>query len=256
MQVVNGFERSENCHTCKFRNRNFFCQLDRVALKEFDAIKSLSIYPTDAVLFVEREDPRGIFVLCEGCIKLSMCSEEGKTLIMRIAKPGEVLGLMATVSGIPYEVTAETLRPSQVAFVRRTDFLNFINRHPENYRSVINHIASSYGDVCEQLRVVGLSSIPKRLAKVLLDWSDEAGGQSRASSRISIHLTQEEIGEFIGSARETVTRTLRDFENCHLITVRGGRVTIHDRKGLERAAGGLIRVTPPVLTPSRNPTDT
>ena len=76
-----------------------FCQLQAAALKDFDIAKSSSVYPEGAVLFMEKQDPRGVFVLCEGQVKLSISSSEGKTLIVRIAKPGEVLGLTAVVGG-------------------------------------------------------------------------------------------------------------------------------------------------------------
>src|SRR5580700_6351958 len=103
-----GLELNDACKTCKRRGENFFCQLSSAALKDFDAIKSTSAYPKGALLFMERQDARGVFVLCEGEVKLSISSSEGKTLIMRVAKAGEILGLMAGMSGAPYEVTAET----------------------------------------------------------------------------------------------------------------------------------------------------
>jgi CRP/FNR family transcriptional regulator, cyclic AMP receptor protein len=227
-----GFNMTENC---KLSEHNFFCQLDGPALKDFDSLTSLSAYPSDAVLFIEQELPRGIFVLCEGQIKLSICSSEGKTLILNIAGPGDVLGLVAVIDGIPYEVTAETLRPSRIAFVKREDFLKFVKRHPNVYLNIAKHIASSYEALCEQLRIVGLASIPKRLAKVLLDWS-ERSGQEKPRSRVMMPLTHREIGELIGSTRETVTRTLSDFEDHHLIAVKGAAVTIQDRKALEEMA--------------------
>ncbi|MGA8767879.1 MAG: cyclic nucleotide-binding domain-containing protein, partial [Candidatus Acidiferrales bacterium] len=124
-----GFDMSDSCQNGKLKKAEFFCGLSLKALKEFDSIKSSSVYPEGAVLFLERQDARGVFVLCEGEVKLTISSSEGKTLILRIAKPGEVLGLMATLSGEPYEVTAETLRPCQVAFVRRDEFLRFIAQH-------------------------------------------------------------------------------------------------------------------------------
>ncbi len=138
-----GFEMNENCQTCELQKEGFFCQLQAVALKGLDAAKSSSVYPEGAVLFIERQEPRGVFVLCEGQVKLSISSSEGKTLILRIAKPGEVLGLTAVVGGTPYEVTAETLRPCQVAFIRRDDFLRFIAQNPEVYQNIVKQMASS-----------------------------------------------------------------------------------------------------------------
>jgi CRP/FNR family cyclic AMP-dependent transcriptional regulator len=80
------------------------------------------VFPEDAVIFVERQSPRGVFLLCQGQAKLSTTSREGKMFIQRIAKPGEVLGLNAVVTGKRYEVTVETMQPSHLSFVNRGDF--------------------------------------------------------------------------------------------------------------------------------------
>lgn len=232
-----GFEMNESCQTCKLRKNSFFCQLQAAALKSFDSAKFNSVYPEGAVLFMEKQDARGVFVLCEGQVKISVSSSEGKTLIMRIAKPGEVLGLTAVLGGTGYEATAETLRPCQVAFIRREDFLRFIAENPEVYQNIVKQIAAQHNGACEQLRTVALSSsVPARLAKVLLDWSAEAE-QTKSGSRITMPLTHEEIGEFIGSSRETVTRTFTEFKTRHLVALKGSTVTIADRTALEQVAG-------------------
>jgi len=228
-----GFELTENCETCELRSNGFFCQMPQVATKDFNAVKSSSSYPEGAVLFLEKQAPRGIFLLCEGQVKLSISSSEGKTLILRIARAGEVLGLSAVVGGTPYEVTAETLRPCQVAFVRRDDFLRFVAQHPETYQGILKQVTSSYGGACEQLRTVGLSaSAPERLARLLLDWS-EGAEQTKLGTRITLPLTHEEIGEFIGSSRETVTRAFCEFKSRHLVALKGSTVTIPNREALE-----------------------
>ncbi len=231
-----GFEMSENCQTWKLRKNGFFCQMQVAALKDFDAAKSLSAYPEGAVLFMEKQNSRGVFFLCEGEVKLSISSSEGKTLILRIAKPGEVLGLTAIVGGTPYEVTAETLRPSQVAFIRRDDFLRIIAKHPDVYQAIARQMASSYDGACEQLRTVGLSvTAAGKLARVLLEWSHGAE-ETKSGTRITMPLTHEEIGEFIGTSRETVTRTFSELKNRNLVALTGSTVTIPNRAALEHVA--------------------
>jgi CRP/FNR family transcriptional regulator, cyclic AMP receptor protein len=231
-----GFELSESCQNCKVRKAGFFCSLSPKGLKDFDAIRSVSAYPEGAILFLENQEARGVFVLCEGEIKLTMSSSEGKTLILRIAKPGEVLGLMATISGRSYELTAETLRPCRVVFVRKDDFLRFVAQHPEASQRVVNQLASQYHVACEQLKTVGLSaSAPEKLARLLLEWSAEAE-ETELGIRIKLPLTHEEIGEFIGSSRETVTRTLSDFKSKHLVTFKGSTLVIANRDALQSCA--------------------
>lgn len=228
-----GFETNENCQMCRVRTSGFFCQLPPSALKDFDAVRSYATYPAGAILFMEKQDPRGIFVLCAGEVKLSISSSRGKTLILRIAKPGEILGLMAVMSGNSYEVTAETLHPCQVAFIRRNDFLGFIARHSEACQGVVKQLSTFYQGACDQLRTVALSaSAPEKLARVLLDWS-ATGKETKEGRQIKLPLTHEEIAEFIGTTRETVTRTLSDFKARQFVALQGSTMTISNRTALE-----------------------
>src|SRR4029077_1565163 len=141
--------------------------------------------------------------------------------------------LMAALSDRPYEVTAETLRPCQVAFLRRDDFLRFVGKHPEVYQGVIHQLHTLYSGACEQLRTVGLSaSAPEKLARLLLEWSAN-GTETKQGTQIKVPLTHEEIAEFIGSTRETVTRTLSQFKNHQRVVLQGPALTIADRARLE-----------------------
>jgi CRP/FNR family transcriptional regulator len=196
-------------------------------------MRSFAAYPAGAVLFLEKQNSRGVYVLCEGEVKLSVSSSEGKTMILRIAKPGEILGLQSVLSGSPYEVTAETLRPSQVVFFYRDEFLRFIAQHAEANEHVVKQLTAQYQAACEQLRTVGLSSSPpEKLARLLLEWS--AGGQeTKSGTRIKIPLTHEEIAECIGVTRETVSRTLSEFRSQHLVTLQGSTMMIPSRAALE-----------------------
>jgi CRP/FNR family cyclic AMP-dependent transcriptional regulator len=108
-----GLELVENCLICKLRSDSFFCGLPKQSLEAWEKIKFTAAYPAGAVLFVEGQSPRGIYMLCKGRVKLSTTSADGKTLILKISQPGEVLGLHATVSSTPFESTAATGQPSQ-----------------------------------------------------------------------------------------------------------------------------------------------
>ena len=155
---------------------------------------------------------------------------------MRIARAGELLGLVAAMAGTAYEVTAETIHPCQVAFVRKEDFQRYLANHPDASKNVFNQMSSQYTDACEQLRTVGLSSSAnEKLARLLLTWSARAP-KTRTGTHITMPLTHEEIAEFIGTTRETVTRTLSEFKNRQLISIQGSALNIPDRAALEDMA--------------------
>jgi CRP/FNR family transcriptional regulator len=87
------------------------------------------------------------------------------------------------------------------------------------------------------LRTVGLSaSAPEKVARLLLEWASE-GKETKSGTQIKIPLTHEEIAEFVGTTRETVTRTLSEFKNKHLVVLQGSTLTISDRAALECIGG-------------------
>ena len=127
-----GLDIVESCLTCKMRAERLFCDLPTSALQSFESIKYATAYPKGAVLFVEGQAPRGIFVLCKGRVKLSICATDGKTLILKIAEPGEVLGLECHwFQESPTNLRLRPVDPCQVNFVKREDFLRFLKEHSD-----------------------------------------------------------------------------------------------------------------------------
>lgn len=218
------------------RAGEFFNKLSQAALEDLESMEHPSPYPAGIILFSEKQRPQGVYIIVSGEVKLSMNSSDGKRLILRIAKAGEVLGLASAVSGGPSEITAETLHPAKIAIIERGEFLGFLRRHPEVYQPLTVELSRHLNMVCEQLRTVGLSSsAPEKLARLLLDWS-ENGQTTDAGTRFHFPLTHEEIGEFIGTSRETVTRTLSSFKNRRLVACHGATLIITSRMALETFA--------------------
>ena len=195
-----GFEITESCLACKMRSANMFCGLSPTALQSFEAIKHATAYPKGAVLFVEGQNPRGIFVLCKGRVKLTLSSNTGRTLIMKLVEPGEVLGLSATISGKPYEVMAETAEPCQTNFVQREDFLRFLRQNSEAGLRVAEQLSERYNSACREIRALSLShSTGPKIAKLVLGWSARTGESGKTDARVRLTLTHEEIGQMIGT---------------------------------------------------------
>jgi CRP/FNR family transcriptional regulator len=146
-----------SCFKCELRPDRMFCDLPADALADFDGIKAVTRIPRGEALFHEGRLPRGIFVLCEGRVKLSICSEHGKRLMLRVAGPGEVLGLSATMSGKPYELTAEAMDPVQIAFIKRKDLLKFLREHREACLQVVHLLSQDLHTAFDRVRTVGLT---------------------------------------------------------------------------------------------------
>jgi CRP/FNR family transcriptional regulator len=236
MRSPYGLEVIENCAECKLRCDNFFCDLPPDTLQHLESLKYATVFPKGSILFVEGQSPRGVFMLCTGRMKLSSSSASGKTVITHIAQPGEVLGLSAAVSDDAYEVTAETLEPCQVNFVRRGDFLKFLSEESVACLRVAQHLSNAYRFASEQVRSLGLSqSTSEKLSNLILGWCEREGKASERGVSLKVTLTHEEIAQLIGASRETVTRLLGDLKSRQLILVKGSTLIVPDRAALEKA---------------------
>jgi CRP/FNR family transcriptional regulator, cyclic AMP receptor protein len=157
----------QSCFDCVLRPDRLFCDLPSDALEAFDNIKCLVRYPRGEVLFEEGQPARGTFVLCEGRVKLSVCSENGKRLTLRIANPGEVLGMSACLAAGQYEVTAEALDHAKVAMVRRKDLLKFLRGHREACLQVVHLLSQDLHTAYDRVRSIGLGRTRRpRVARV------------------------------------------------------------------------------------------
>jgi CRP/FNR family cyclic AMP-dependent transcriptional regulator len=133
-----------------------FLDLPASALSAFDSIKSLFHYPHGTTLFKEGQPVRGIFILCNGRAKLSVCSKTGERLTLRVARPGDVLGLSASMSGRPYELSAETLDNTQVIVVLRKDLMRFLGDHREACLQVLHLLSQDLDAAYDRLRSANL----------------------------------------------------------------------------------------------------
>ena len=237
MRAPYGLEIIENCVTCPHREDRLFCNLPPASVQRLSEITSASSYPKGATLFVEGQAARGVFILCAGRVKLSTCSIDGRTLIVRISEPGEVLGLPATVTGTPYELTADVIEPTQANFISRTDFLNFLREHGEVSLRVAQQLGETYHAAIAEMRSLGLShSAAEKLARFLLDWC-ASHGDGGAEIRAKLTLTHEEIAQMIGASRETVTRLFADFKKREVLQIKGSTLVIRNQAELKGLAG-------------------
>ena len=233
MRAPYGLNILDNCLTCPVREEHLFCNLPADAVHKLNEIKSTAIYPKSAMLFIEGQQPRGIFVLCAGKAKLSTSSSEGKTIITKISEAGDVLGLNATISNLPYEVTAEMTEPGQANFITRDALLHFMREYGDVAVRIAEQLSRNYYTAYEEIRTLGLTSSPsEKLARLLLGWSKAAGNGD--SVQMKLTLTHEEIGEMIGTTRETVSRLFSDFKRRQLVQLNGATLVIRNKTALKK----------------------
>lgn len=213
-----------------------FCNLAPAALADFDSIgRAVSLQRGDLV-FREGEPGDHVYILCEGKVKLSCASKDGKTLNLRIALAGDVLGLSAVISGSPFEVSAEAMETVSLKAVRRAEFVPFLERNGEASMHAAKALSDEYKAAYTDARRLALSgSVPGRIAGLLLDWGRTASC-GKTDMRFNMVLTHDDLANFTGTSRETVSRTLGTLQKQNLIRIKGAAVHILSPEKLEELA--------------------
>jgi CRP/FNR family cyclic AMP-dependent transcriptional regulator len=237
MKLPHGLEVDEKFTSYSYVNQGFFRGLSEPVLRALDQASHKSTVPAGAILFVEGQSPRGMFILCSGRVKLSTTSREGKILVLKTAEAGEALGLSAAISGMGFEMTAETATTCQMNFIDRRSLLNLLQNHSEiglhAAQSLSRDFRAAYRDIHD---LVLTRSSAGKLARLLLSHSPDPDVAENFDSQPHSPMTHEEMAQRIGSSRETVTRLLSDLKRKRLIGLDGPKLVIHDRMALEALA--------------------
>jgi CRP/FNR family transcriptional regulator, cyclic AMP receptor protein len=207
---------------CKIRDEQLFSGVSAQTLQELDTIKQTRTYHKSALLFAQGQSPRGIFILCTGGAKLTLSLSHGKSFIVGFAVPGDILGLSTTLSGQPYQVSAEAIEVCQVKFVKREDFLRLVKQRSDLCLSAAVRLGEELSAARFEMGSRG-QSVNAKLAKLLLQWRPTNGTSFGQQGHLDLHLSQEEIGDTIGVARETVSRAFSNLKKRGIL--RGSRST-------------------------------
>lgn len=218
-------------------SRQAFSNLKGEALARFNGMGSEADYSRGISLFLEGQPSNCVYVLLSGRVKLSVTSREGKTMIMRIAEPGDVLGLSAAMNDTDYEVTAEAFEFCRVKVIRSRDFAEFLRKYPEAAMEATQCVLKEYKFMFKDVCRLGLpTTVTGRLANLLLDWREKRFEEGHTDSRVVMTLTQEEIAGMTGTSRETVSRIMQQFQREKLISIKGVSLTVLKPEALEQLA--------------------
>lgn len=197
-----------------------------------------SLHPRGRILFTEGEPSRGVYVLRSGRATVSICSSEGKVVILRTAKAGDVLGLNSVLRNSSYDTTIKTLESCRTDFIPRCELIKLMQHSHIGAQTIARLLSHELTQLTDRTRSLLLpQTVSERLAKLLLDWSKEHESSPAARpSRIDKVFTHEEIAQMICSTRETVTRLLAGFTRRRIIQMTTDSILILDRTALEEFA--------------------
>ncbi len=193
-----------------------------------------AMLPAGARLFSEGQRARSVSVLCSGQVKLTKSSKDGKVFLVKIAKPGDVLGLSAVLGSTPYEVTAEVIEPIQMKIFARDEFLHFLQHHIEGNQHAAESLNNEYRTaLLDACRLALSNGIAGRMAHMLFHFASEAGTWSTERPEIHLPLTHEDLAAMLGTTRESVTRVLSDFKRKRILSISGNKIRVLRKDALE-----------------------
>jgi CRP/FNR family transcriptional regulator len=195
-----------------------------------------SLHGRGSMLFAEGEPARGVYMLRTGRATVSISSSEGRVVILRLAQPGDLLGLNAVLRSSTYEATVRMLGPSRVDFISRSELMELLENSDDGAGAVMKLLSRELAELTERARILLLPQTARaRLAQLLLRWSREPQGNSRSRVFDKV-FTHEQIAQMIGSSRETVTRLLASMSRRKIVRVTSNSILIRDGAALEKMA--------------------
>jgi CRP/FNR family cyclic AMP-dependent transcriptional regulator len=211
-------------------------------LREIHAlnIRTLSsLHGRGSVLFAEGEPARGVYILRTGRATVSISSSQGRVVILRMAQPGDVLGLNAVLRNSTYEATVKMLGPSRVDFISRAELMELAKNSDAGAVAMIKLLSRELAELTERARILLLPQTARaRLAQLLLQWSKDPQENTSRTRVIDKVFTHEEVAQMIGSSRETVTRLLASLSRGQIIRVTSDSILIRDPAALDEIARG------------------
>lgn len=189
------------------------------------------------ILFAEGEPARGIYLLKSGTASISISSKEGRIVILRLARAGDVLGLNSALSNASYDTTVRTLTTCRTQFISNAELVELMRRSESGTRTIMKLLSHELTQLSERARLLLLpQKVSGKLARLLLELSDTPDGDTSSALRIDRVFTQEEIAQMICTSRETVARLLASWSRREIIHISSDSIKIRDRAALKTMA--------------------
>lgn len=221
------------CLNCPHAGKHPFCNLGPESRVFLEANSISMEYPAGSILFREGDRTTAVFVMCSGRVKVSATSKDGRTMILRIADAGDVLGMSAALTDGECEVTTEAMEPCRIRVLHLKHLTSMLQQFSDANMGAAKALAEDYRAAFNEARLIGLPSSPAgRVARLILDWADDA--RKNSSAFITMSMTHEEVASMTATTRETVTRTLSRFRKEKIISTRGVALTVLQPLALER----------------------
>ncbi|MGZ3862193.1 MAG: response regulator [Bacteroidia bacterium] len=211
----------------------FFDQVKEIdELKKLSADRRIKVFKKKEIIFNEGNNPNYLYFLSKGKVKTFKSHEYGKELITSLYKEGDFFGYLALLEDKPYAETAEVLEDSEICMVPKEDFFALIYNNMNVMKKFIRILSDNIAEKEEQLVNLAYSSVRKRVAEALLLL--QARYQDGKEGNFSISISREDLANIVGTATESLIRTLSDFKEDKMLEIKGSNITIINSEKLKK----------------------
>ena len=222
------------CEQCIVREFSSLKALNKDELLRMADCKTSYTIKKGEPIFEEGDSVNGIFCVKDGVCKLSKLSANGKDQIVKLVKPGELLGQRSLISDEPANLTAVALEDMEVCFIPKSEIMGFFNENNQFSMNVMKAICGDLKEADDHMVSMAQKSVKERLAETLLHLEDTFG--KNEDGTLHIQLSREELAGMIGTATESCIRLLSEMNKSGLIGLVGKKIAIIDRNKLKRMA--------------------
>ncbi|HUX34625.1 MAG TPA: Crp/Fnr family transcriptional regulator [Gemmatimonadaceae bacterium] len=208
-----------------------FSGLDRTELQRFGELTREKSYPRGSVILFEDDPGDSLFVVRKGRVKVVLIGEDGREVILGVLGVSEHFGELSLIDDRPRSAHVIAMEDSDLLVLRREDFRARVESSPSVAWSLLTELSRRLRRADDKIGGLVLLDVPGRIARLLLDLVDEAGG-----AVIEKALTHQTIAQMIGASRETVSRAMKEFQDAGWIAVERRRITVANRTALEGRA--------------------
>ncbi|WP_396212723.1 Crp/Fnr family transcriptional regulator [Flavobacterium sp.] len=220
------------CEQCIVRQFSSLKALNKDDLLKMADCKVSYTIKKGEPIFEEGEITKGVFCIKDGICKLSKLSANGKDQIVKLVKPGELLGQRSMISEEPANLSAVALEDMEVCFIPKNEIMGFFNENNQFSMNVMKTICGDLKEADDHMVSLAQKNVKERLAETLLYLEDNFGKSEDGT--LHIQLSREELAGMIGTATESCIRLLSEFNKSGLIELVGKKIAILDRNKLKR----------------------
>jgi CRP-like cAMP-binding protein len=189
-----------------------------------------------STLFVEGEGAGRVLIITRGRAKIFATTETGRSVVLGIRGPGDIVGELSAVDGQPRIATATMLDPGEVLVIPAEVFHRFLDERAGIASTLVRILAVRLRDADRSRTMFGAHDCATRLARILLELAERHGCSEGDGTLIDIPLTQQDLADWVGASREAVTKALHSFRRGGIIETRRRAIVVHDLAGLQKRA--------------------